>query len=280
MWKTENIAEFVLHAPGNHVPPDKALTPETVGMRLFDAPIFAVGDPADPLFAALRQPQAVGPHLLLPEQWLPGCRSVVSFFLPFSDAVKKTSAPREAEPTPSWLHGRVEGQAFVLEVCREIRRQLEAEGEQAVIPAEDPRFWSVDKPGTSPTAPDPSFGYTSCWSERHVAYVCGLGTFGLSKGLITEKGICGRFGSLVTTALLPRTVRAYQRLYDYCIRCGACARNCPAGAISLETGKAHLPCREYQAGVLERHAPYFGCGKCQVGVPCMSGIPGGKRGKI
>lgn len=31
--------------------------------------------------------------------------------------------------------------------------------------------------------------FGSNWSERHAAYVCGLGTFGLSKGLITDKGM-------------------------------------------------------------------------------------------
>ena len=36
----------------------------------------------------------------------------------------------------------------------------------------------------------------STWSERHVAYVSGLGTFGLSGGLITAKGQAVRLGSV------------------------------------------------------------------------------------
>ena len=31
--------------------------------------------------------------------------------------------------------------------------------------------------------------YISTWSERHAMYAAGLGTFGLSKGLITKKGM-------------------------------------------------------------------------------------------
>ena len=43
----------------------------------------------------------------------------------------------------------------------------------------------------------------STWSERHVAYAAGLGTFGLSRGLITARGIAMRCGSVVTD--LPAT---------------------------------------------------------------------------
>ena len=64
---------------------------------------------------------------------------------------------------------------------------------------------------------------TSLWSERHAAYVCGLRTFGLSKGLITKKGIAGRFTSLITDLPLLADERAYTDVYEYCTRCGACA---------------------------------------------------------
>ncbi len=38
-----------------------------------------------------------------------------------------------------------------------------------------------------------------------MAYISGLGTFSLSKGIITEKGMAGRLISLVTNAALPPT---------------------------------------------------------------------------
>lgn len=265
------LEEFVLRSPGNYVSVEDAMTPEAAGMRLFDPPIFGVGDPDDPLFEGLRRPEVVGPHIKLPRDWLPEANSVLSFFLPFSDAVKADNgADPTGWPSPGWLHGRIEGQAFLLEFCRELVRQLEAEGARSVVPALDSRFWSVNLP--SPETGE--LAYTSCWSERHAAFVCGLGTFSLSKGLITEKGVCGRFGSLITTARLPVTHRPYHDVEESCTHCGACARNCPGGAISLEKGKQHRPCYDFQAQVLERWSPRFGCGKCQVAVPCMNGIPG------
>jgi hypothetical protein len=39
---------------------------------------------------------------------------------------------------------------------------------------------------------------TSNWSERHSAYIAGLGTFCLSYSLISEKGCAGRYGTVVT----------------------------------------------------------------------------------
>ena len=38
---------------------------------------------------------------------------------------------------------------------------------------------------------------TSNWSERHIAYAAGLGTFGLCDGLITPLGKAMRCGSVV-----------------------------------------------------------------------------------
>ena len=268
---TAALEKFVLCSPGNYISEADAITPEVAGMRLFDPPIFGVGDPDDPLFADLKRPEVVGPHILLPRDWLPRARSVLSFFLPFSDAVKAdNAAPPKDFPSPGWLHGRIEGQAFLLDFCRELVRWLEAEGAVCVVPAMDSRFWTV-------SPPQPATGdlcYTSNWSERHAAFICGLGTFSLSKGLITEKGVCGRFGSVITTASLPVTPRSYHELEEYCIHCGACARNCPGSAISLEQGKRHPPCYDFQASILERTSPRYGCGKCQVAVPCMNEIPG------
>ena len=117
----------------------------------------------------------------------------------------------------------------------------------------------------------------SNWSERHAAYVCGLGTFGLSKGLITNKGMAGRFVSVLISEELPADPRPYQGIYDNCIRCGACVRRCPVDAISLEKGKDHVLCGAWLDKMGEIHAPRYGCGLCQTKVPCESRNPSGVR---
>ncbi len=55
--------------------------------------------------------------------------------------------------------------------------------------------------------------------------------------------------------------------------CGTCISRCPAGAISLEGGKNQIKCKEWMDLMKARWSPRYGCGKCQVGVPCESRIP-------
>ena len=50
-------------------------------------------------------------------------------------------------------------------------------------------------------------GDYSDWSERHIAYVAGQGTFSLSDGFITERGIAHRCGSVVIDLKLPPSPR-------------------------------------------------------------------------
>lgn len=92
------------------------------------------------------------------------------------------------------------------------------------------------------------YGYASNWSERHVAYISGLGTFGLSDGLITQAGKAHRCGSVVVEMALESTPREYTHYMEYCQHnkgCNACAKQCSANAISAE-GHDKLKCRIYQ----------------------------------
>ena len=119
----------------------------------------------------------------------------------------------------------------------------------------------------------PDFHANSRWSERYAAYACGLGTFGLLRGLITEKGMAGRFASIIVTETFEPDERKYTGVYDYCIKCGACARNCPANAISLKHGKNNIKCNKHVETMKKKYPPRYGCGKCQVGVPCEFRAP-------
>ncbi len=271
----KEIARYVLESPDNVLTPEDAITPDLAGIAFFGEPLVGVARADDPLFETLRRPGAVGPWFRLPGEWLPGAKSVVSVFFPYTDEVKNREDPAKPEPAPVWLNARIEGERFVTRAAFFLRDRLQAEGFEAVIPTAVPgEFWSVWAPGTNPEKmPDPSVGFTSPWSERHVAFVCGLGTFGLSAGLITAKGVCGRFRSIVTTAPLPPTERPYHDVYEYCTHCNQCARNCPVGAIDPVTGKCHDRCGQRLNESKALYAPRYGCGKCQIGVPCMSRIP-------
>ena len=259
---------FVSDSPWNRVMPEEAIAPELAGTQLFDAPLVGCSQAEDPLYLQLQRPEAVGPAFRLPDWWLPGARSVLSFFFPFTQPVRQSNRGG-TEPSALWLHGRIEGQRFLERFAGFLLEELQSRGIRAVAPVLSEAFRVNNVQDGEP------FG--SNWSERHVAYISGLGTFGLSKGIITEKGMAGRLISLVTDAPLPATPRNYTERYEYCIRCGACAKRCPAGAIvperGMEEGKAHLPCADYQNRLARQFAPRYGCGKCQAGVPCEDRIP-------
>jgi epoxyqueuosine reductase QueG len=123
-------------------------------------------------------------------------------------------------------------------------------------------------------------GFLSSWSERHIAYAAGLGTFSLNDAMITEKGIAVKFVSIVTDMKLQPDVRTAKSHTENCLylsngTCGACIKRCPVGAISKE-GHDQMKCYAYVYGEASKQraiaagasAQGSGCGLCQSGVPC------------
>jgi len=263
MTRTELISrarKFTEEAPGNYISAEAAIAPEYAGIRIFDSPIFAFGCPDDELYLKFKSPDVIGSHFLAPSEWLPSVKTVISFFLPYTERIKSANAQNYNWPANEWLHGRYEGHMHLKALAAHVTYLLVDAGFESLIPADDQRY------ATAAT-------FTSNWSERHIAFACGLGTFGLSKGLITEKGICGRFGSILTKLDLPKDNRPYNDVYEYCTMCGLCIPHCPAGAISFEDGMKRASCSAFLDKVHEKASPRYGCGKCQVNVPCESGIP-------
>lgn len=265
--------DFVENSEYNCILKEIALSEMVIGMKIFEPPILAFGAANDEYFNLLKEPSVIGPHFMDPRDWLPESRTVISFFLPFYEAVKKGNRRDMLWPSEEWLHGRIEGQSFVIKLCQYLNSELIKAGFKSIIPSLDKRFWA--KTGFNKTNQDfdDKKAFTSNWSERHVAYICGLGTFGLSKGLITKKGIAGRFGSIITELYLPPDKRDYTDIYEYCSMCGSCGKHCPVNAISIDKGKNHMICSNFLDKTAEKYKPRYGCGKCQVGVPCESSLP-------
>jgi epoxyqueuosine reductase QueG len=263
----EEVAAEFLDSSANSVCAQKARRPHIAGMRIYEAPLFGFAAADDAYLAGLGNIPEAGIKPLLPREWLASAQTVISFFLPFSEKIRSSNRGG-GSPSLEWLHGRIEGQSILEELCRRLQEALREAGHEAVVPALDERFWAKN---LLPENGGPL--YTSNWSERHAAYACGLGTFSLSRGLITKKGVAGRFGSLITSLRIAATGRPYTGLYDYCSYCGACLRNCPVGAISREGGKDHVACGRFLKKTEAENSPYYGCGKCQTATPCETGLP-------
>lgn len=233
--------------------------------RFFDAPQIAFAKADDPIFTEYKTEGIIGSHFKLPTEWLPTAKTVISFFLPASEHVR-TSNYDEGFMSEPWNHARFEGEAYIFDLRRYVIAYLEENGAKAMAPVLDSGF-SVNK------------DKISNWSERHIAYAAGLGTFSRNRGFITEKGIAGRFGSVITDFYFEPTTRLYQDPFANCIECTSCIKRCPAGAIS-ESGMDKDICLAYLSDKQRTnynkeldHYPYIACGKCQTNVPCEAGIP-------
>jgi epoxyqueuosine reductase QueG len=266
--------EFMRNTPLNIIDEETAINKDCVGLRIFRCEdlVFGFGSANDSLFQKMKNDKnIIGPHYLLPIEWLPRAKTVISIFLPYTRAVIDADSRDMDWPAPEWLHARIEGEKLMADgLLPYLRDVLTAEGYQAVLPLQDVRYWStgsdvpIEKLNGRPR-------FTSTWSERHAAFVCGLGTFSLSRGVITEQGMAGRFVSVITDLELPFTKRPYTRYDEYCTKCGACISHCPMKAISM-AGKEQIPCSEMLVKVRKKHVRH-GCGKCQVRVPCTYKIP-------
>jgi epoxyqueuosine reductase QueG len=256
---------YLHRSPRNRVSKKTAISARSEGLLLYEDLLFAVASADDPLFASFKAPEIIGAHFMTPREWLPEARSVISIFGIFGAKVRESNRGG-GRPSEEWLHGRIEGHTFICCLGERLKIFLTKNGHQCVIPSMDKRFrgnGASARPGSGISVP-----FTSNWSERHVAFACGLGTFGLSKSLITRRGSAGRMISLITDLSLPSSERPYESPYEYCSHCGKCVKNCPVGAISMKEGKRHLPCSSFLDKTHKWYAPRYGCGKCQTDVPC------------
>ncbi len=246
----EKIDDFILNSPLN-------IVNELEMMRIWEQPLIGVASAHDTLWQKLKEPDAVGPLHLSPQEWLTGAKTVISYFLPFTQRVRQSNRI-ENLPSVEWLYGRYEGEIVNNALRQFIVDLVKTTGGHAVAPALDKRFAVVN--------------LRSNWSERHAAFIAGLGTFSLSRSMITNLGSAGRFGSVIVDFELEPTPRLYQTVDEYCIKCGACINRCPPRAIS-ENGKDNAICSCYVDKMLTRYQPRYGCGKCQTAVPCADKNP-------
>jgi epoxyqueuosine reductase QueG len=199
--------------------------------------------------------------------------TVVSWVLPQRDVVRKANRRAKKYPSEEWARIRVYGEEFNVALRRHVSESLKQVGHVSIAPILASNWTRVNSE---------RFSYASSWSERHAAHAAGLGTFGLCDGLITAKGKALRVGSVVAKISIQPTPRPYSDHRSYCLffakgTCGKCIDRCPVRAIT-ESGHDKNKCRQHvrQSKAYVRKTYKFegyGCGLCQVGVPCEADIP-------
>jgi epoxyqueuosine reductase len=222
----------------------------------YRTPLVGIVAADDPRFLELRR--VVEPSHLLPADLLPGARSVVAFFLPFTPWVAEANARHKVQVAREWAVAYVETNALIGHITAHLAEVLVQRGIRA---AAEPATHNFD-PVT----------LVSRWSHKSVAVIAGLGSFGLHQMVITDAGCAGRFGSLVLDADLPFGAIAPRErcLYFHDGSCLECIQRCPAQALDSGAPLDKQRCHEHLHQVARSYTE-LGlvdvCGKCAIG-PC------------
>ena len=206
----EAIARHVAESPLNRLK-------DIDGSPIFEAPLVGFADGDDPLFQLYKS--VVGEFHLTPREALAGPDGdpdafehvgVVVWTLPVSEVTVRSNAERSDGPSLRWNNTRFQGEDYNDALRAHVVGLLQERGHRAVAPMNAPYFKTLQLAN----------GRASNWSERHIAYSAGLGTFSLTDAMITAKGITHRVGSAVTDAEFVPTPRPYTRPYEYLPRRG------------------------------------------------------------
>jgi epoxyqueuosine reductase len=251
---------------------------EEINDRFYDEPIIKFASADDPLFEEYKK--IISHKHLTPSEAFEMAfgkdsyngGTVISVVLPISEKIRKSNAVQKEWASKEWALLRTFGdEVFKMGFYKFFEGFLNQMGYRTVGPSctEWHKIFRTES------------GPSSNWSERHIAYAAGLGTFGINDGFITEKGIAIRLASFVTELKLTPEVRAAKSHTENCLLyskgiCGACIKRCPVDAIS-EKGHDKIKCFNYVYGEESRKLAESyggspkagsGCGLCQTKVPC------------
>jgi epoxyqueuosine reductase len=283
------IKNYIANSPNN-------IMPDFPGEHMWDAPLVGFADGDDPLFTEYKK--IIGDFHVTPREALemnlkrktlgfynPEKISVISYFLPSTNIIRESMRKESEICSLRWNRARWFGQECNFRLQRHLVVLLEDLGYYAIAPEQEPWF-EIKREG--PWAP------ASRWSQRHIAYAAGLGTFSINDSFITAQGSAGRVGSIVCNLSIPPSPRISRDYRENCLfiregTCGACIKRCPVGAIS-DKGHDKIKCLAYlMAGMAKKVKDlgwkekfvggYIGCGFCQTGVPCEGRIPASMKKK-
>lgn len=217
-------------------------------------PLVGFAKASDPLFHKLKL--VIDKDHALPTDFLEDAETVISYFIPFQKEIPLSNIDGK-NASRQWAKAYVKTNELISTINEKLSQKL--------------REWGFDT-AVPPTKKRDEETLVSTWSQKHIGYISGLGNFGIHHMLITEKGCCGRLGSVITNAIIRPTDNPFQEycLYNHDESCTACAEKCTFDALKPDSFDKHL-CYE----ICLRNGSLYAalgeanvCGKCICTVPC------------
>lgn len=213
-------------------------------------PIIGYASAHDPLFDELKE--IVGDKHISPKTAMFSANTVISFFIPYEEETVLSNTDGKIA-SQDWAFAYIETNRLIEKLSLAIKERLEKKGYATILP-----------PGQNMERASLSGNY----SQRHTAYIAGLGTFGMNKLIITEKGCAGRFGSVITELKIEPTTRPTK---EYCLykldgSCTSCINACPQNALTVKGFDAQK-CTEH---LESNQRIYRDLGNCNVCGKCVS----------
>lgn len=249
----------------------------------FDEPLVQFASATDELFRQYKE--IIAPEHLTPQEVFniayageaTSPQTVISVVLPVSEKIRQSNRSQKEWASDEWTLLRSFGDdAFIDGLNAHLSGFLNDKGYKTVEPTalKDFKKYANEQ------------GPLSNWSQRHVAFAAGLGTFSINDGFITEKGMAIRLTSFVTEAVIEPDKRQAENHTANCLylskgTCKACFKRCPVGAIT-EKGHDKIVCVQRCYGEESQSRAKAiggnpgagsGCGLCQTNIPCEFSNP-------
>ena len=260
--KTE-ITEFIENYVAEYERRDEIATK-------YGEPLVGFADAYHPYIQGL--PEFISPSHDLPQNVVPDAKTIIAYYIPFTRELAKTNRTEGILASPEWARAYEETNALFGELNAALIEFIHAKAGHA---------------GISPKAAtwNPELKISD-WSQRHIAYAAGLGTFGLNNMLITKRGCCGRYSTVITNLDIEpdEPIETEYCLFKKNGSCGVCAKNCPAGALTTEgydRSRCYELCLKNAAIYQDFGSSYLTedgtepnsegsdvCGKCITSSPC------------
>jgi len=220
----------------------------------FRKPLVGFSSADDPLYDKLKE--IVGPQHTHPKDHLKEAKTVISFFIPFSDKIVSSNRKDET-PSLEWAESYIVTNNLINNISNSMVEYLESNGISAsTIKATrnyDEKTLKAD------------------WSHRSAAYIAGLGTFGVNRMLLTSMGCAGRYGSVIMSYEVEPDKRPEE---EYCLyykngKCLVCVKACPVQALDSNDFN-RFKC---EARLKENSKQFTDLGKCTVCGKCVVSCP-------